>query len=465
MSNEFELRMSLARNGSPVEQREFAYYCIKDCPGNPRWTLALEFFRKAADAGDAESQYMVGVIYIEGLGRKANPATAKKWFIKSAHNGFAAAQEALSKFFSEEAFQKPATNAEVTCEKTRGFSFSDFALTTDQDGKPKFNILNIRAEDVENIYSPSKEYKEALQHQTGFVPVYRKTLPDPDIDPQEALNNLVGLHNVKLQIDAIEKKVLFHRKRLESGLKSSHTSNHMVFTGNPGTGKNEVARILGAHFKTIGLLSHGHVIEVDRTDLVGAWIGHTALKTALAIEEAIGGILFIDEAYSLYDPSGWDFGMEAVETLMKAMEDRRHEFIVIMAGYEKNMNDLLRQNVGLKSRVRHHLKFEDYGADELMGIFDVFIQKDDFVLNQNARMLLERLMKKAVKLENKNLGNGRFVRNVFEKCIENMARRVMTSASQDQSDLQTITPYDIPNEDILGGGKKSTKGNGEIVEF
>lgn len=286
--------------------------------------------------------------------------------------------------------------------------------------------------------------------------------------PRDAkdLDSFIGLNAVKEQLANIKNIIAFNQKRKAAGLKGAEQSHHFVLTGNPGSGKTEIARTIGAFLKTTNLLKKGHVVEVDRSKLVGGYIGKTAEYTQYAIQRALDGVLFIDEAHALYG-EGKDYGQEAINTIVKAMEDHRDRLVIIMAGYPEQMDMLLRSNPGLKSRFRHKIHFEDYSAAELTQIYEKFCEEADYNVIGEANDSVLRLMREAKKLYDQDFGNGRFVRNAFDRTIEKMAVRVMNMGdAADQEDmLKNIMFMDIPTiEEIMGGaGKPSPKGDNNNV--
>ncbi|MBQ0043109.1 MAG: AAA family ATPase [Lachnospiraceae bacterium] len=242
----------------------------------------------------------------------------------------------------------------------------------------------------------------------------------------DEFNSLIGLSEVKHQVNSLINLIKVQKMREANGMKSSDVSKHMVFSGNPGTGKTTVARMLGEIYKAIGVLPKGQLVEVDRGGLVKGFVGQTATKTLEVIEEAMGGILFIDEAYTLTVGKGEnDFGQEAVDTLLKAMEDHRSEFVVIVAGYTELMEQFLCSNPGLKSRFSNYIDFPDYSADELMEILKMNCKKQEYKLSENALCRAKELIDKRVANKPDNFANARDVRNFMEHAISNHATRIV----------------------------------------
>lgn len=276
-----------------------------------------------------------------------------------------------------------------------------------------------------------------------------QTESSKDLDPSHLLQSLTGLNTVKSTVQELVNIAKVSRMQAQAGLKAPSITRHLVFTGNPGTGKTTVARILGEIYKDLGVLSEGHFVEVDRTDLVAEYLGQTAPKTAKVIESALGGVLFIDEAYSLVPAERSDmFGQEAVNTLLKMMEDHREDLVVIVAGYKGEMARFIDSNPGLKSRFARSIHFEDYSPTELVEIFKTRCEQHGYLVSNETLKKVNQLVKK---FENQigELGNGRFVRNIFDRCIANQCNRLAATGTPSKEDLKTFLPSDVPSQSQL----------------
>lgn len=260
--------------------------------------------------------------------------------------------------------------------------------------------------------------------------------------PAEQLDSLIGLQGVKEEVKRLTNFIRIQKQRDEAGLKTAGISYHCVFTGNPGTGKTTVARIVAGIYKELGILKKGHLVETDRSGLVAEYVGQTAVKTNKVIDSALDGVLFIDEAYSLVGGAN-DFGSEAIATLLKRMEDNRDRLVVILAGYEDEMQGFIDSNPGLQSRFNRYIHFEDYSADELFSIFKMYVKRNDYVLDAAADVALRQRLEKAVAEKNRNFGNARTVRNLFEKTLENQAMRLAVISDLTRDDLLTLKAEDL----------------------
>lgn len=270
-----------------------------------------------------------------------------------------------------------------------------------------------------------------------------ETPQEPEKDPMEELDQLIGLESIKSDVKELMDFVKIQKMRKDQGLKSVPVSLHLVFTGNPGTGKTTVARIIGRLYKQIGVLSKGQLVETDRSGLVAGFVGQTALKTQEKIKAAMGGVLFIDEAYALTSNEQDTFGQESVDTILKAMEDHRDDLVVIVAGYTAPMEKFINSNPGLKSRFNKYIEFPDYTTDELEQIFYMNCEKYDYVVEEEVKHQIRSLivLRKLQQLE--NFANAREVRNMFEEIITNQARRVAAMENPTQEDMMKITLEDL----------------------
>ena len=257
------------------------------------------------------------------------------------------------------------------------------------------------------------------------------------------LDGMIGLKEVKAEIHKLVDYTKIVQARKKQGLKVPSISYHCVFTGNPGTGKTTVARILGDIYRELGILKSGHLIETDRSGLVGSFVGQTALKTNKLIDSALDGVLFIDEAYALAGGGKSDYGQEAIATLLKRMEDDRDKLVVVVAGYSKEMRAFLDANSGMRSRFNRYINFPDYSADELAAMFRMRAKKNQFILAPDLEEGLVKLMKKVTRHPDPTFGNGRFVRNLFETAVERQATRLATLKDPTKEQLMTLTMADV----------------------
>ncbi len=317
-------------------------------------------------------------------------------------------------------------------------------LAKETDGelqKARYKRAKSLIDFAENISVPQPISKEA---NGTDAPVKVQTNPKVSLEEAlETLNKLEGLGSVKAQVRDWVDQIKVFTMRKERGMSVPDMSYHMVFTGNPGTGKTTVARIVSQIYCALGVITGGQLVEVDRSDLVAGYVGQTALKTQEVIKTAIGGVLFIDEAYTLAG-SGNDFGQEAIDTILKAMEDNRSNLVVIVAGYNELMEKFINSNPGLKSRFKNYINFTDYNGEQLFNIFCRMCNSNQYHLENGARMALECYFKNLYEKRDQNFGNARDVRNLFEKIVTLQSKRIATAINPSDTDMETITLRDLP---------------------
>ena len=328
-------------------------------------------------------------------------------------------------------------------------NYDTFVKRKEQNVRDKINQLSNEGKAQLSIETEVETEQEAERKPVAVATKTPGDEPEKPKEPEksgmEELNELVGLKTVKHDVEELIGLAKVRKMREEKGMKAVPMSLHLVFSGNPGTGKTTVARILGKLYKEIGILSTGQMIETDRSGLVAGYVGQTAIKTQKKIQEAMGGILFIDEAYML-NQKDENFGQEAIDTILKAMEDHRDEFIVIVAGYTQLMKEFVESNPGLKSRFNKFFEFPDYTVDELQAIFELQCKKYQYKLTEEADKAVREEIIRLEESKGENFANAREVRNLFEKIIANQASRVSALDEVDEETLSTITIEDLTDK-------------------
>jgi len=304
---------------------------------------------------------------------------------------------------------------------------------------------NTKNKPVESIKAEKEETEtaetETAETETKEAPQDEKTLEEL----LETLDALIGLENIKQTVKSLINYVKVRDLRKENELPNPPLSLHMVFTGNPGTGKTTVARIISELYKAIGVLSKGQLVEVDRGGLVAGFVGQTAIKTSEVVTSALGGILFIDEAYALAPDvgTGNDFGREAIETLLKMMEDHRDDLIIIVAGYSEPMERFITSNPGLESRFNRYIFFGDYNSEELYDIFDLMCKKSEYILTEDAKDYAREQFRMIYENRDENFGNARHVRNLFENIVTVHSDRISALKGHTRDDLTMVILEDL----------------------
>lgn len=320
------------------------------------------------------------------------------------------------------------------------------------------HFLQVEPELVDVLAALFRRARPEVDHTTGTVPdaAPRDSSPSPMESEQtpigvasgdaiSQLRAMIGLSSVKHEITTLTNELRVQSLRRSQGLQTPPVTRHFVFSGNPGTGKTTVARIVGRVFAELGVLSKGHLIETDRAGMVSGYVGQTALKARDVINSALGGVLFIDEAYSLTSREGGaDYGSEAIEVLLKMMEDHREDLTVIVAGYSAPMTRFLDANPGLRSRFSRFIEFPDYSVEELTDVFELLADEGGYELSDEAVARLRELLEQAHRGRSATFGNARFVRNMFERTLSLHANRVAGISRPTREDLQLIREVDLP---------------------
>lgn len=314
----------------------------------------------------------------------------------------------------------------------------DVDVKKDPEKDPSAQVVENGGEAGENVPQPAGGEMQAAG------PTTAPERPQKSLEEALAeLDELIGLEEVKAEVHKMVKYAQVSQEREKAGLKVPKMSYHCVFTGNPGTGKTTVARIMGDIYRALGILKSGHLVETDRSGLVAEYVGQTAPKTNKLVDSALDGVLFIDEAYALAGNGKQDFGEEAISTLLKRMEDDRDRLVVIVAGYSEEMKNFIDANSGLKSRFNRYIHFPDYTAKELADMFRMYAKKSHYVLSEEFEKNLQGAIAYLTRNRDKNFGNGRWARNLFEKAVEHQASRLAALEERTPEMLNVLELGDI----------------------
>lgn len=347
-------------------------------------------------------------------------------------------------------------------DRDKSFGNARFAISIIEEAKMNMGLRLMKSENLNDLTEEELSTIDADDVKKIFGERTQKVadIPvDEDLlrESLSELKSLIGLEKVKTEIDELVKLVRFYREIGKDVRKVF--SLHTIFTGNPGTGKTTVSRILAKIYKALGILERGHLVECDRERLIGGYVGQTAIKTAKAIDDSMGGVLFIDEAYSLTAGGSGDFGREAVETILKRMEDKRGEFVVIAAGYPDNMREFLESNPGLKSRFDRVINFEDYNADELFSIATAMLLVENIQPDEEATEHIKNYLQSIIEEKDKYFGNARTVRKMVEEAIKNQHLRLAQVPAKKRTEvmLRTLTLEDVTEFEAQNVARKSNR--------
>lgn len=449
--------------GDAPARRQLGYHYATGSGVPMDETEGVRWFRLAAEQGDYFAQYNLAFAYANGRGVPGNQAEAVHWYRQAAEQGMPEAQCALalayehglgvpvdypqSVYWNRLAAEKEYAEA---CSNLGWLYENGLGVPQDLEQAQHWYEVAARQEFVEAKERLSRLRVRRANPKTVAAP----SVPD-DASVTEYLEaafaGFVGLEVVRQEVFRQASYIQVQKLRAQQGLHvPTWPSRHLVFLGNPGTGKTTIARIIAGLYQRLGILKTDKIVETDRAGLVAAYIGQTALKTRTVVESALGGILFIDEAYALARAGGssQDFGKEAIETLLKMMEDHRDDLVVIVAGYTAEMEDFINANPGLASRFNRYINFPDYTPAELLQILLNFCSKHSYALSESTHHGLQTIFGREIQVQRERFSNARYVRNLFEKIIEAQAQRVLALPQASKEDLQALLPADV--ESALG---------------
>jgi TPR repeat protein/SpoVK/Ycf46/Vps4 family AAA+-type ATPase len=454
------LRLAAEAGDAPA-QREMGYHFAVGSGVALDEEQAVRWFRLAADRGDAIAQYNLGYALASGSGVPKDPIESIHWYRLAAEQSRPEAQCALGEAFEH------GLGVGVDYERSAHWN----RLAAEQGNAEACGNLGWLYENGLGV--PADRVQAQRWYEAGVErgsPVARQRLanlrardPNVRVVPAQSIRGaesiveflegafagLIGLGVVRDEIFRQASYIHIQRLRAKQGLSvPSFPSRHMVFIGNPGTGKTSVARIIAGLYQRLGISKTDKVVETDRAGLVAEYVGQTAIKTRKVVESALGGVLFIDEAYSLAKGGEQDFGRETIETLLKMMEDHREDLVVIVAGYVSEMEEFINSNPGLASRFNRYIRFPDYSPAELLQILVRFCDQASYVLSESTHAGLQLIFAREIRRQRQHFGNARYVRNLFEKIVEAQAQRVFAIPQASTADLKAILAVDV--EKALG---------------
>ena len=470
-------RLRLAADaGDAPAQREMGYHHAVGSGVALDEAQAVHWFRLAAEHGDAIAQYDLGYALANGYGVAKNPVEAAEWYRSAAEHGRPEAQSALA--LAYERGIGVAVDYERSLHWNRLAAGQGYAEACNNLGRMYENGLGVTKdlEEARHWYAECAHKKSAANPQRPETPdgrtaedlgdstpsgsrpsIFRASMSGASMSGASirgaesivefldaAFAGFIGLGAVRGEIFRQASYIHVQSLRARQGLSVPHfPSRHMVFIGNPGTGKTSVARIIAGLYLRLGILKTDKVVETDRAGLVAEYVGQTAVKTHKIVESALGGILFIDEAYSLAKGGEQDFGREAIETLLQLMENHRDDLVVIVAGYVSEMEEFINSNPGLASRFNRYIRFPDYSAAELLQILIHFCEQASYTLSDTTHSGLQALFAREIRQQRQHFGNARYVRNLFEKIVEAQAQRVVWMSQVSTADLKSILAVDV----------------------
>jgi TPR repeat protein/SpoVK/Ycf46/Vps4 family AAA+-type ATPase len=472
-------RLRLAADAADVPaQRQLGYHYASGIGLPQDEALAVHWFALAARHDDVFAQYNLAFALANGRGAERDPLAAIRWYQLAAEQGMPEAQVALGVIY-EHGVGVPVDYAKsvhwnrLAAKKANAEACNNLGWLY-ENGLGVAQDLNEAKhwyeEAARQEFAGAKQRLQKLRERTassghvaraGLLPLHA-----PEQSITEYLNaafaGFVGLEAVRDEVFRQASYLQVQKMRASQGLRIPNSpSRHLVFIGNPGTGKTSIARIIAGLYQRLGILKTDKVVETDRAGLVAPYVGQTALKTRAVAESALGGVLFIDEAYALARSSEQDFGREAIETLLKMMEDHRDDLVVIVAGYVTEMDHLIQANPGLASRFNRYIRFPDYTAPELLAIFLNFCTAHSYLLDSTTHQGLQLVFSREIHIQRQKFSNARYVRNLFEKVIEAQAQRVFALPDATKADLQNILPADV----AMGLGEPLPTGEGQSARY